>query len=172
MDVSDVRCNRLLFPLLILFEHCVMMSTLCNCFVRELLILARTWFAFGFPSKTGCDTRSLSFSGEADLGSSDPLVHRTLSSARRTVRCTPDSPVHAGQFGVTIRPLARPRIARWSHRWPLAAGAVGSPDSPVHHRTVGWFLAATQSPFPESNEFVAEVLGRVRWRLTGQSGDL
>jgi hypothetical protein len=32
-----------------------MMSMLCNCYVRELLILARTWFAFGLPSKTGCD---------------------------------------------------------------------------------------------------------------------
>jgi hypothetical protein len=32
------------------------MSMLCNCCVRELLILARTWFAFGLPSKTGCDT--------------------------------------------------------------------------------------------------------------------
>jgi hypothetical protein len=32
-----------------------MMSMLCNCGVRELLILARTWFAFGLPSKTGCD---------------------------------------------------------------------------------------------------------------------
>jgi hypothetical protein len=32
-----------------------MMSMLCNRCVRELLILARTWFAFGFPSKTGCD---------------------------------------------------------------------------------------------------------------------
>jgi hypothetical protein len=29
---------------------------LCNCCVRELLILARTWFAFGLPSKTGCDS--------------------------------------------------------------------------------------------------------------------
>jgi hypothetical protein len=44
------------FPFLILFEHCVMMSMLCNCYVRGLLILARTWFAFGLPSKTGCDT--------------------------------------------------------------------------------------------------------------------
>jgi hypothetical protein len=35
-----------------------MMSLLCNCCVRELLILARTWFAFGLPSKTGCDTQS------------------------------------------------------------------------------------------------------------------
>jgi hypothetical protein len=32
-----------------------MMSMLCNCCVRELLILARTWFAFGLPSKTWCD---------------------------------------------------------------------------------------------------------------------
>jgi hypothetical protein len=32
-----------------------MMFMLCNCCVRELLILARTWFAFGLPSKTGCD---------------------------------------------------------------------------------------------------------------------
>jgi hypothetical protein len=43
------------YSFLILFEHCVMMSMLCNCCVRELLILARTWFAFGLPSKTGCD---------------------------------------------------------------------------------------------------------------------
>jgi hypothetical protein len=34
------------------------MSMLCNCCVRELLILARTWFAFGLPSKTGCDNQS------------------------------------------------------------------------------------------------------------------
>jgi hypothetical protein len=33
-----------------------MMNHLCNRCVRELLILARTWFAFGLPSKTGCDT--------------------------------------------------------------------------------------------------------------------
>jgi hypothetical protein len=36
-----------------------MMSMLCNCCVRELLILARTWFAFGLPSKTGCDKHAL-----------------------------------------------------------------------------------------------------------------
>jgi hypothetical protein len=32
------------------------MSHLCNRRVREFLILARTWFAFGLPSKTGCDS--------------------------------------------------------------------------------------------------------------------
>jgi hypothetical protein len=35
-----------------------MMSHLCNRRVREFLILAHTWFAFGLPSKTGCDTFS------------------------------------------------------------------------------------------------------------------
>jgi hypothetical protein len=34
------------------------MSMLCNCCVRELLILARTWFTFGLPSKTGCDNKA------------------------------------------------------------------------------------------------------------------
>jgi hypothetical protein len=33
-----------------------MMSHLCNRCVRELLILARTWFAFGLPSKSGVTT--------------------------------------------------------------------------------------------------------------------
>jgi hypothetical protein len=33
-----------------------MMSHLCNRRVREFLILARTWFAFGLPSKTERDT--------------------------------------------------------------------------------------------------------------------
>jgi hypothetical protein len=33
-----------------------MVSHLCNRCVREFLILARTWFTFGLPSKTGCDS--------------------------------------------------------------------------------------------------------------------
>jgi hypothetical protein len=32
---------------------------LCNHCVREFLILARTWFTFGLPSKTGCDNLEL-----------------------------------------------------------------------------------------------------------------
>jgi hypothetical protein len=34
-----------------------MMSHLYNRCAREFLILTRTWFAFGLPSKTGCDNR-------------------------------------------------------------------------------------------------------------------
>jgi hypothetical protein len=41
----------------------VIMSSYINCYVRELLILTRTWFAFGLPSKTGCDIRSLGHQG-------------------------------------------------------------------------------------------------------------
>jgi hypothetical protein len=33
-----------------------MMSGYVNCCVCELVILARTWFAFGLPSKTRCDS--------------------------------------------------------------------------------------------------------------------
>jgi hypothetical protein len=29
---------------------------LCNRCVREFLILVSTWFAFGLPSKIGCET--------------------------------------------------------------------------------------------------------------------
>jgi hypothetical protein len=43
-----------------------MMSHLCNRRVREFLILARTWFAFGLPSKTGCDTRSQAYAALND----------------------------------------------------------------------------------------------------------
>jgi hypothetical protein len=54
VDVSGYDVIDYYFPLfMLLFEHCVMMSMLCNCRVRELLILARTWFAFGLPSKPG-----------------------------------------------------------------------------------------------------------------------
>jgi hypothetical protein len=31
---------------------------LCNRRVHEFMILARTWFVFGLPSKIGCDTGS------------------------------------------------------------------------------------------------------------------
>jgi hypothetical protein len=40
---------------MLLFEHYDDIQ-LCNRCVREFLILARTWFAFGFPSKIRCDT--------------------------------------------------------------------------------------------------------------------
>jgi hypothetical protein len=55
-----------------------MMSMLCNCCVRELLILARTWFAFGLSSKTGCDK----WAGRALTGEAR---HRARDVQRRIV---------------------------------------------------------------------------------------
>jgi hypothetical protein len=80
----------------------------------------------------------------------EPLAHRTLSGAHRTIRC-PHQTVgpatrHArivrrtvgltdrwltGQSGAPIRPLARPRVTRGLRGRPLARSIVGSPDSPV-----------------------------------------
>jgi hypothetical protein len=51
------------------------------------------------------------------------LAHQTQSGAHRTVRC-PCQPL--------ARAMRSPRIARPT----VALTAVGSPDSPVHHRTV------------------------------------
>jgi hypothetical protein len=49
---------------------------LCNWCVRELLILARTWFAFGLPSKTGCDIQLRRLQR--------PLYKGQISFSRRT----------------------------------------------------------------------------------------
>jgi hypothetical protein len=62
------------------------------------------------------------------------LAHRTLSVAP----CRP-----------LARATRRPQIA-----WPnvarpnVALAAVGSPDSPVHHRTVRWIIAVRRQTFP------------------------
>jgi hypothetical protein len=87
------------------------------------------WCTIGQPLFMS-GVRSPSYSG------ADDRCRFMVVGAPDTVRCTPDSPVHTGQSGAPCRPLARamcrPRIARSS----VALAAVGSPDSPVHHRTV------------------------------------
>jgi hypothetical protein len=50
-----------------------MMSGYVNCCVRELLILARTWFIFGLPSKNGCD-----ISGIKAMLTVGPLAYSTI----------------------------------------------------------------------------------------------
>jgi p-aminobenzoyl-glutamate transporter AbgT len=41
---------------MLLFEHCAMMFSYVIAVYVFFLILTHTWFAFGLPSKTGCDT--------------------------------------------------------------------------------------------------------------------
>jgi hypothetical protein len=67
--------------------------------------------------------RSPSYSG------ADDRCRFVAVGAPNTVRCTPDSPVPPAD---RWRAMRRLRIARST----VALAAVGSPDSPVHHRTV------------------------------------
>jgi hypothetical protein len=64
----------------------------------------------------------------------------------RTGHC----PVHTGQSGAPFWPLARPRVARGLRDRPLARPTIGSPDSPVHHRTVRWFIAVRRHQDPRA----------------------
>jgi hypothetical protein len=74
-----------------------MMSMLCNCCVRELLILARTWFAFGLPSKTGCDSCSAAGFGAASASGARGAEGAAFPSVITTVggptSCTPGTGV-------------------------------------------------------------------------------
>jgi hypothetical protein len=58
------------------------------------------------------------------VADSQPLAHRTLSGA------------HTGQSGAPSRLLAGATRRTRIERPTVALAAVGSPDSPVHHRTV------------------------------------
>jgi hypothetical protein len=71
--------------------------------------------------RSGADL--LPFLAQTTVAAPGQLAHRTLSGAHRTVRC-PCRPL--------VRATRRPRIARPT----VALATVGSPDSPVHHRTV------------------------------------
>jgi hypothetical protein len=57
------------------------------------------------------------------VGPRGRLANRTLSGAHRTVQCAQPT---------FLRATRRPRIVRPT----VALATVGSPDSPVHHRTV------------------------------------
>jgi hypothetical protein len=65
-----------------------------------------------------CDL--LPYQAQPTVAPRGQLAHLTLFGAHRTVRCT--------QPTVGVGHVSRVR--------PLAAGAVGSTDSPVHHRTI------------------------------------
>ena len=67
------------------------------------------------------------------LAALEPLVHRTLSGAHRTVRCTPDSPVPPPDRWLGHVSCADRAADRWPGR-PLAHRTVRcTPDSPVNY---------------------------------------
>jgi hypothetical protein len=61
-----------------------MMSHLCNHYVREFLILTRTWFAFGLPSKPGV-TMSIDLYKNGYMPSYEVWVHHGADPPLRTV---------------------------------------------------------------------------------------
>jgi hypothetical protein len=89
----------------------------------------------------------------------EPLAHRTLSGAHRTVRCPHPT------VGLATRHarIARPTVGA-PDRW-LTGQSGASSDSPVNfsHTLVDFFPRAATSP---------QTTHRTVWCLTGQSGDL
>jgi hypothetical protein len=65
-----------------------MMSHLCDRRVHEFLILARTWFAFGLPSKTGCDSKGRLGTCGVEEASSSSTTKSTKVSAWCSMICT------------------------------------------------------------------------------------
>jgi hypothetical protein len=111
---------------------------LCNCCIREILILARTCFAFGLPSKTGCDIpdRAPEHYGDHSGGSCGALgvfFHRGCPQLQRlhperqveldhVLQLHGDDVRYNACSGVIVH-CARgaPLPARWAHRrkWAL-----------------------------------------------------
>jgi hypothetical protein len=63
----------------------------------------------------------------------------------------------------TLGPLAHwtvrcplPTVGTATRRAKIARPTVGSPDSPVHHWIVQWFLLYAADPLSESDEFIAD----------------
>jgi hypothetical protein len=103
-----------------------------------------------------CATGQLLFMSSARFSSKSGATDRCqIGGSWRTEHC----PVHTGKSGAPCRPLERatrrPRI--W--RPTVALAAVGSLDSPVHHRTVRWIIAIHRRSFPESGQFAGDQPG-------------
>jgi hypothetical protein len=80
----------------------------------------------------------------------------------RTGHC----PVHTGQSSAPSDRWHMPRVARGFCGRPLARLTVGSPNSPVRHWTVRWFLAIRRRWSPESSELTAASLAHRTVRCT------
>jgi hypothetical protein len=82
------------------------------------------------------------------------VVHRTVTVAVRyaiTFQIRRSRPLQlracwrTGQSGASCRPLVRA-----TRRLRIARPTVGSPDSPVHHRTVRWIITVRRWFFPRA----------------------
>jgi hypothetical protein len=84
------------------------------------------------------------------------ILHNLQNKILRCYRRTGHCPVHTGQSGAPSRPLELATCRFLIARTTIAAGAIASPDSPVHHRTVRWIIATPPLSFPKSDEFATD----------------
>jgi hypothetical protein len=163
-----------------------MMSMLCNCCVRELLILARTWFAFGWPSKTGCDNRAPprpppSVAAVPARRSRRPLRHSRPRPAATELPAQLPAPSHPRRRGAAarLRPppshpaaisptpgSARPRAARPGSARPrqhlaFVRTASLTPVDPARRRPLRSHRPAVDVPDP-SHRFAPAATIRYR----------
>jgi hypothetical protein len=97
-----------------------MMSHLCNHCVHEFLILTRTWFAFGLPSKTECESGRVhdgEIVGER-LGMADKWGRRDRERERVGARqkngadsSAPQSSEREGVSALGLMPTGRARLS-------------------------------------------------------------
>jgi hypothetical protein len=139
-----------------------MMSHLCNRCVRELLILARTWFTFGLPSKIGCDKSVFRGRGRVRaLGSGET---ETVGWGRGRVRALGSG---EAEF-IVFRGRARVRALGRARRSPSSSGAEPESEPWVGRGGVHRLPGPSPSPSPRSGE--AEfVVFRGRARVRGLS---
>jgi hypothetical protein len=122
---------------------CVGAESGCLSMLRECLVFSsmRVGVSFIAPRQLGAVGDQL---GRQFLPSVTVHVWCAISFQIRRIRPllsgagwrTGHSPVHTGQSGAPSRPLERATCRTLIVRTTVGAGAVGSPGSPMHHRTV------------------------------------
>ena len=129
----SIECARMECGSLRMFIVCLVDSSMCLAvpFIapRQLGAVESNSGRQFLPSVASRTTRHCPVQISFLIWRSRPLAP---GSRWRTGHC----PVHTGQSDAPHRPLELPRVAHRFHGRPLALATVGSPDSPVHHRTV------------------------------------
>jgi hypothetical protein len=145
---------------------------LCNHCVRELLILARTWFAFSLPSKTECDIelgRNVECEMPKPSNVSTYMMLRPLPPSISTL---------VRLFDPTIGSMMRGYIlgcgitSGWSWRSKTIEnsdhcayrGIEGSRANNSHHAALGWRRSLYASPHPKIMRHPM-ALGILQWGL-------
>jgi hypothetical protein len=144
-------CNQV--PFRYLFQALCDDVQLCNRCVCEFLILARTWFAFGLPSKTGCDRKPMSsFSSPPPCVAAVGRIEDSLGALLQRHRCRAESSAHRGNRRRVVDGLFTVRLglSRWDQkmRYRLRLGHwIGNHGT---RSNLGWLNIDRRSRHPRS----------------------